>query len=324
MIVGFAAIARTAEVLLRPIATPGGTVVRLGDIADLRGGPVPELQALADRPLMPAPPPGTKRFLSVREIRDVLVAGGMDLAEHRFTGAAQVAISGHTPEALRRRVGSLSPLALRRVEADLGESIRRYLSKMAQADEPWLIELALDDDQRRQLAEAPVPWLIEGGGSPWVGHQTLTIVYQTTVGTGRMAVEADVSLPEPVAVLTRPLQRGDFLSRADVALVRPTGDVAQRTDDAFHALEDIVGKIARRPLREGLVLAPSMIEAPTLVRRGQLVSVVAIAHGIRIKMEARARQSGAAGDLVQVETLDTREPFAAQVSGDGEVQVIGR
>jgi flagella basal body P-ring formation protein FlgA len=117
------------------------------------------------------------------------------------------------------------------------------------------------------------------------------------------------------------------VSRADVALARPvdTANVSpHRTENPLRKLEDAIGQVVRRPLREGQILTPSMIEAPTLVRRGETVTVIALAGGIRIETVARAKQAGTEGELIYVETLDTREPFAAQVSGAGEVQIIGR
>lgn len=321
----WAAPAVAAEIALRPSASPGATIVRLGDVADLRGAPEGSLERLADFPLMPAPAAGTKQFVTVRQIRDMLQAGGVSLVAHRFTGASQVAIGGETPEALRQRVGRVTPAQLLQVEDDLRAAIARHVTTLSKADKPWQVDLALDTLELRQLAEASLPWTIDGGREPWVGRQSVTVHYETPGGKGSMAIEAVVSLPEPVIVLTRPLARGVTITRADVALAPPSESLSpHRSEDPLHKLEDVIGKVVRRPLRVDQVLTPSMIEEPTLVRRGETVIVVALAHGIRITTEARAKQSGKDGELIYVETLDTREPFAAQVSGVREVQVIGR
>jgi flagella basal body P-ring formation protein FlgA len=319
--------APAAEIVLRPTANPSGTIVRLGDVAELRGGLDRSSENLAEVPLMPAPAPGTKRFLGVREVRDMLQASGVSVSSHRFTGSTQVTVEGEMPEALRRRVGSMTTAQLGQVEKDLCESIKRHLNSLAAMDEPWLITVRLEDEQLRQLAEAAVPWTIQGGSEPWLGPQSLTIAYETPGGKGTMTVEAEAALPAPVVILTRPMARGMTLSRADVALMRLSDAKSiqpHRTEDPHLKLEDVLGKVVRRPLREGQVLTGSMIEAPTLVKRGQNVVVVALAGGIRITTEARAKQSGTEGELIYVETLDSREPFAALVSGVREVQVIGR
>jgi flagella basal body P-ring formation protein FlgA len=348
-----AANAAAAEIVLRPHASPTGSIVRLGDIAELRGAAGRVSGSLAETPLTPAPAPGTKQFLSVREIRDLLQASGVSLAGHRLSGAAQVVVERKTPDTLRRRVGRLTDEQLAQVEEELRESIRRHLLALAEVDEPWVVATWLESEQLRQLAEAPVPWTIEGGREPWIGPQELTIAYETPGGKGSMTILADVAQPEPIVVLTRAISRGETLTRADVALALPpsreralsrSGFVpqgnseqapsrstsrsdsphARPTDEPLRSLEDAIGKVARRSLQQGQPLAPSMLEEPTLVHRGETVKVVALAHGIRVTTEARAKQSGAAGELIYVETLQAREPFAAQVSGRREVQVIGR
>ena len=314
-----------AEFVLRATASPEGSVVRLADVAEIRGVAGQATQELTALPLMPAPAPGTKQFLTTRQIRDMLHAAGVATAGHRFSGASQVAIAGKLPPALLRRVGRLSTSALRNIEQDLRDTILRHLELVAAPDEPWQIELSLEEDQLRQLAEATVPWTIDGGSEPWTGPQVFTVAYQTPGGPNRLEVTAQISLPDPIVVLTAPLARGSVVGRADVQLTRPTAEHSEYlAASAFRSLEDVVGKVARRTLSEGQVLTPSMVEEPTLVRRGQTVRVVAVAAGIRVTTFARARQSGTNGELIYVETLENREPFAAQVSGVREVQVLGR
>lgn len=314
-----------AEITLRATATPEGSVVRLADVAEIRSAAGQDLERLSAFPLMPAPAPGTKQFLTARQIRDMLQAAGSAMTGHRFTGAAQVAIVGDLPPALLRRVGRLTASELRNLEQGLHDSIVRHLQQVASADEPWQVELSVEADQLRQLAEAAAPWTIAGGAEPWTGSQTFSVAYETPGGPNRLEVAAEVSQPEPIIVVAAPLTRGATVGRADVRLTRPTAEHSRYlTDNAFHSLEDVVGKVARRTLAEGQVLTPSMIEEPTLVRRGQTVRVVAIAAGIRVTTFARARQSGTQGELIYVETLEDREPFAAQVRGVREVQVLGR
>jgi flagella basal body P-ring formation protein FlgA len=293
-------------------------------VAEIRGTAEQAEQDLVNLPLMPAPAPGTKQFLTLRQVRDMLEAGGLPVAEHRFTGASHVVLRGETPLALQQRIGRLTSAQLQRVEEDLRGAIAAYLDDSA-GDEPWRITVKLEEQQLRQLAEASIPWTITGGSAPWTGPQALSVFYETPGGTAQLAVEAEVALPEPVVVVTTPLRRGMTLGRADVTLERLSeDDGAWQAEDALHSVDEVVGKVAKRTLREGQVLTSSMIEEPTLVRRGQTVRVVALGVGIRVTMFARARQPGTKGALIYVETLDTREPFAAQVSGMREVQVVGR
>ena len=60
------------------------------------------------------------------------------------------------------------------------------------------------------------------------------------------------------------------------------------------------------------------------VHRGEVVSVLARAGGIRIRTNARAREEGSVGELVAVESLLNRSTYYARVSGTREVEVFAR
>ena len=75
-----------AELRLRPDARTTGSVVRLGDVADVLDGGDSEMQGLAQIELCPAPAAGKLRTISVREIQDTLERRGMNMLAIRITG----------------------------------------------------------------------------------------------------------------------------------------------------------------------------------------------------------------------------------------------
>src|SRR5690349_18237383 len=81
------------DVKLRERVAPRGSVIRVGDVAEIVSADRQQARQLAALPLMPAPAPGTEQFLRVREIEDMLSAQGVDLALLHFGGAGQVTIS---------------------------------------------------------------------------------------------------------------------------------------------------------------------------------------------------------------------------------------
>src|SRR5215208_3729691 len=81
------------NVKLRERVAPHGSVVRLSDVAEIGTADKQQAQQLSSLPLMPAPAPGTERFLRTREIQDMLAAQGVDVGDFRFSGAAQVVVA---------------------------------------------------------------------------------------------------------------------------------------------------------------------------------------------------------------------------------------
>lgn len=86
-----------ADITLQEKVEPQGSVIRLGEIAKITDVDVHEAERLARVPLMAAPAPGTEATVRAQEIRELLVAHGVDLGVLRFDGAIRVTV--RSPEA---------------------------------------------------------------------------------------------------------------------------------------------------------------------------------------------------------------------------------
>src|SRR5690349_6703369 len=86
--IGVASRAHAAiDVKLRERVAPRGSVIRVGDVAEISTADRQQARELAALPLMPAPAPGTEQFLRTREIQDMLSAQGVDLGLLHFVGS---------------------------------------------------------------------------------------------------------------------------------------------------------------------------------------------------------------------------------------------
>ena len=97
-----------AEICLRAECTSPHTVVRLGDIADVRASQPAQARSLADIELFPLPPPGEQRFVRAREIQDMLWLRGVNILEHQLSGASQTVVFG--PQPASGRIKAEAPL----------------------------------------------------------------------------------------------------------------------------------------------------------------------------------------------------------------------
>ncbi len=79
-----------------------------------------------------------------------------------------------------------------------------------------------------------------------------------------------------------------------------------------------------RAVGTGLPVTSDALRPPLAVHRGEVVTVLARAGGIRIRTNARAREEGSVGELVAVESLSNRSTYYARVTGSREVEVYAR
>jgi flagella basal body P-ring formation protein FlgA len=191
------------------------------------------------------------------------------------------------------------------------------------AEQAWHVEMQLTAQQRKQLASTQGAIVATGGASPWVGSQSFELACETAEGAVRIPVTAQVSLPSSVVTVTRSVPKGAVLRAADVVLVAQDAKTSARNEEAFHAIGEVLGKEAMRPIAPGQVLDNSNLRRPVLIRRGEVVTVYARAAGIEVRTTGRALDDGSEGDLVGIESIDgpQKRQFDAKVCGPQTVEV---
>jgi flagella basal body P-ring formation protein FlgA len=126
---------------------------------------------------------------------------------------------------------------------------------------------------------------------------------------------ADVSLRVDVFTLSAPVGRGDridasVLSKATVWMA-PSGAPPIRLES------QAVGAVARTRLDAGTVLRTDHVEAPVVIKRGDLVTVHALAGSMLLKTKARALADAREGEFVELSRSRDRKSFLARVAGPG-------
>ena len=245
--------ASAAELALRPQCESRGPVVTLGDVVDVVTTDSGEAARLAAIELFPSPAPGRQRHVRQREIQDLLLLRGVNLARHRFSGSSQVAVCRAGAPTKTEPEKSLSMSTQRRVKRQVCEAIIDYLNQKVEATQPWSVELELDESQTRLLAQAGAAAAIDGGQNPWTGKQRFDVTVNLPEGSGtRFALDAQVALPPAVVVTTHAMPRGVVVRATDVMLDR--GEAAIADGEGFHAIEEVVGRETTRAVPVGKIL----------------------------------------------------------------------
>ncbi|MHC4404205.1 MAG: hypothetical protein ACYTG0_31510, partial [Planctomycetota bacterium] len=220
--IGFALLARfsarAADIELRAECRCRGSVVTLGDVAEVRAADPQQSLTLAAIELFPAPAPGGKRFLTAREIQDQLMLRGVSPLEHRLSGSSKLVVVGPAVTTVSGEAGPLSTSRADAARRRVCDAIRQYLQTQAAGSEPFTVEVALDDWQARRLVSSPGLLEVRGGRPPWIGVQPFEITVSSAHGPQMIALEAQVTLPPAVVVATRSLPPAVVIRRGDVEL----------------------------------------------------------------------------------------------------------
>ncbi|MCR4412491.1 MAG: flagellar basal body P-ring formation chaperone FlgA [Thermoguttaceae bacterium] len=124
-----------------------------------------------------------------------------------------------------------------------------------------------------------------------------------------------------VVVAVAPIAKGAVVRTSDVRIEPAASIEIQRA--GCGSVDEVVGKETLRAIPAGAVIPPESLRAPLLVRRGDVVAVLARAAGVRVRTTARAQDDGALGDPITVESLLNRQKFTVRVTGPRETELEG-
>jgi flagella basal body P-ring formation protein FlgA len=86
----------------------------------------------------------------------------------------------------------------------------------------------------------------------------------------------------------------------------------------------VVGQRLRRSLEAGAPVSAALLDAPLMVRRGQQVTLEALAGNFAVRVSGVARADGALGELIEVENGSSGKTVQAVVRSERTVEVLLR
>lgn len=140
------------------------------------------------------------------------------------------------------------------------------------------------------------------GGKPW-----------------KLYVRVKVATIGPVVVATRPLARGQQISRADLRV--EDRDTSRMHRAYFSDPQGLIGQRTRRQIAAGKLLHPGLVERRQLIRRGGLVKIVARQGGLQVSMKGKALENGALGEQVRVRNTASGRDITGEVVAAGVIEV---
>lgn len=285
--------------VLRSEVRAGGDTLMLADLVDGVD------EAIAETPLFRAPALGETGTIQVRRIVEAASRLGVDIDTR---GKAQLLI---TRPARRISAAEIETAVKATLEQQLGVEAQA-LSVLFEGPAPTLLvpaslhvpvvadELAYDRRSRRLAATV------------WVGPNA---------GDRRAAVRIAGSVSElvEVAVLNRPLGRGETVQAADFSLERRPKETLPADLSSDAAV--LAGRIARRAIQAGAVLRMGDVAKPEIVARGEVVTVFYEIPGMTLTLRGKASEAGAQGDTIAVVNPQSKKILQATVIGPGKVAV---
>jgi len=288
--------------ILKRAVTVTDEVVRVGDLIEHAG-------MIADVAIFRAPDLGETGNVPAGRIAEAVRAHGL----------YELDIAG-IPDVLVTR--SSRTISGKDVEA----RIAAWLTGRPDAGDPRNITISFDRDVRTIHVEPSVTADLQINRmtfDPRTRRFDVLFDLPGSVVARRMQLRFTGSAVEvaDVAILTRPVERGDVVKASDVIIERRPK--AEASGEVIGSLDRAVGFAARRALRQGQALRAADVMKPELVGRNETVTIVYEMPGILLTMRGKALDAGTEGDVVNVTNIQSKRTIQGTVSGPGRVTVSG-
>jgi flagella basal body P-ring formation protein FlgA len=125
-----------------------------------------------------------------------------------------------------------------------------------------------------------------------------------------------------VLVLLRDLDRGQRIGRGDLDWAAATSARAAR--NGATDIDLVVGMELKRGLKAGQPLQSADLKQPTLIRRGEPVTLVYASRGLRLTVDGQAQGDAGKGESVRVLNTYSKRTIDAVAAAEGEAHVTRR
>ena len=176
----------------------------------------------------------------------------------------------------------------------------------------------LDPRHKLPLCDAPLEGFMRRGAK--IGARSIVGVRCTGSKPWKIYVPVDVIVTRKVLAAARPLPRGHLVAKSDVTLIER--DVATMQRGYYDNFAALAGLRLKQPLLAGQVIAPAMLAADRIIRRGQSVTIVAAGGGINIRMAGKALTDGALNQRIRVENSNSGRVVEGIVRSPEHVEIL--
>ena len=282
-------------------------IIRLADVATVYDALPEEREALETVYVTLSPAAGQAKTVALDDVRGRLRAQGVNLGT--------IILEGPLATTVRRTAARGSLAARETPRSALTDLVTAFVAQEL-GREAAEVEVAFDGVTARRLdrlATAGLRFAVtRAGDAPLaLGPNGLVLLgYEGREVRDRLSIAVQVKAYSPVPVAGRTIARGQTLTAGDIVVERRLSD-----DAAAAALTpaDLVGRRAQRAVPQGAAIEPEMVADVPLVRRGDVVTVIARAPNIQVKTLGVALEDGAARQTIKVRNVDSRKVLAVVV-----------
>lgn len=132
-------------------------------------------------------------------------------------------------------------------------------------------------------------------------------------------IPAEIRIFTHVVAAALPLSRGSVISKQDVISVRQ--EVSKLHKGYFTDPKQVIGKVLKQAINQGVAFSPRRMKAPLLVRQGEEVSIIASVGNLQVRSKGKALKNAAKGEKLSVRNIRSKRVIEAVAIRPGTVGI---
>ncbi len=280
-------------------------LISLGEIADIKGDDSQLVEALKSIVLGKAPLPGEMREISDRYVEMKVKQKGIDPSTLTLDLPEKI-------EVLRESI-EISP-----------KEIEKIVKQFIHQKMPW-------DSKQVTIKTSPTKGIVLAAGEityevvpqkreDYLGVSNLSVIFMVNGRVERkLWVNAHIDVSKEVVVSNHLLRRHYTITEGDIRLEKM--NLAELSANVVTDPLEVIGKRTKRAIDPNLPLKLNFLEVPPLVRRGDLVTIVAESDTLKITTQGIVSENGCKGEMVRVINTNSRKDVYARVVDSRTVAV---
>ncbi len=294
------------QITLAPKAAVDEEDILLSHIAQIQGGEAGQAETLGRINLGRAPLPGQSLTLFRAQVETRLKQNGIDPAQCRIIDAGPVKVV--------RNYAGVS-------DAEIRAAVEAYIQTHA----PWKAEQMklrpIGYNQSHKLPPGKVSLqVVAPKHTDWLGavpFQVRLLVDGQAVK--RTSVSAYIEVWQEVVLAAKPLGHNQPIRREDLEL--QSMNMAGVPANAIVSLDQVIGRRANRAIAVNSILRADQVDLPPIVRKGDVVQVLAESAQLKITTQAVAQENGGVGQKIQVMNVASKKNVHARIVDAQTVKV---
>jgi flagella basal body P-ring formation protein FlgA len=154
----------------------------------------------------------------------------------------------------------------------------------------------------------------------YVGTNYFFIVFKSNGRVlKKVKIEAETDMKVSIVYAARPIERGQTISENDIYLEEK--DVSAVPQRVVFNPKEVIGKKAKRNIPASMMLRSNLVEYPSAVKKGDLVTILAQSGGLWISTKGEAVEDGIVGETIKVKNLRSKKIVGGTIVERGIVKV---